>query len=80
MAGNATVGARVFTADGKRIGIVDEVSSIGCFKLDTGSDWLGLNLVASAPGNEIRLSFIEASLGYMKTTGDNEGHGSVHTH
>lgn len=80
MAGNAKVGARVFTADGKRLGIVEEVSSTGCFKLDTGSDWMGLNLIASAPGNEVRLNFTEPSLAYMKTTGDNEGHGSVHTH
>lgn len=80
MAGNAKVGARVFSADGKRVGIVEEVSATGCFKLDTSSDWMGLNLIASAPGNEVRLSFIEANLGYMKETGDDEGHGSVHSH
>ena len=80
MAGTAKVGARVISADRQSMGKVTEVSNTGCFKMDTNPDWFGSNLIASVPGDEVRLSFTSNRVGYMKETGNADTHGGIHSH
>jgi hypothetical protein len=80
MAGTAKVGARVITADRQSMGKVTEVTGTGCFKTDARADWFGSNLIASVPGDEVRLSFAMPSTDYMQQTGSSETHNGIHTH
>jgi uncharacterized protein DUF2171 len=80
VAGSATVGARVISADGQSMGKVKEVNG-DCFKVDAPMQpdyWLGANVIASAPGEEVRLNVIKASLEHMKL--DPAEHRGYHQH